>query len=586
MHQRQWLISLKAALIAGAGTFLIAGCGVESTPATPPHDSNAAAERIWEAGAMVASANPLATEAGLDVLRNGGSAVDAAIAVQAVLSLVEPQSSGLAGGAFMMHYDFETRRVSAYNGRETAPMSVDETLWLDAEGEPLGFLAAKTSGRAIGVPGITDMLAAAHVDHGRLEWSGLFDEAIRLSEEGFRVSPRMASSLAFADRFGLRDQPALRAYFSDENGDLLQEGHLLKNPDYAVSLRALADNPRAFYETPIIDQIIDAASAEPLPGGLTADDFYGYMAEMREPICTRFRDVQICGHPMPSSGGLAVAQIMELVERIGWAEGGFDNFDNWARFAEAQRLAYADRERYAADDRQVLVPVGALLDPSYLDERAALIEPGRGAETVVAGDISGWEGLGNVEDADSPGTSHFVVVDQWGDVVSMTTTVESAFGSFRMAGGMILNNQLTDFTFTPLDDEGRPTANRPGPGKHPRSSMSPTIVLDEEGEFLFATGSPGGTSIIAYTTKSLIGTLEFGLHPQEAAALPNVVARGPVRVEPMEKSEGWKDAFEERGFPTADSRGENSGIHSVLLMPDGTLAGAADPRREGVVAQP
>jgi gamma-glutamyltranspeptidase/glutathione hydrolase len=491
----------------------------------------------------------------------------------------------MAGGAFLLHYDYDTASVTAYNGREIAPMAIDETLFLDDEGGPMGFLAAKVSGRSVGVPGVVDMLGKAHDDHGVLDWSGLFEDAIALSEEGFEVSPRMAQSLQFADRFGLRDQAELKAYFSDEDGNLLAAGHLLRNPGYAEALRALSANQRAFYEAPIATQMIAAAQAEPHPSALTLDDFAFYEAARAEPLCSDFRDYEICGHPMPTSGGVAVIQIMELIERTGWANAPFDTPENLARFAEAQRLAYADREKFAADDRKVAVPVDALVSDRYLDARAAEITPGRGADTVLAGSPATIEPRGIVTETDSPGTSHFVVVDAEGNVVSMTTSVESIFGSFRMAGGMILNNQLTDFTFQPVDDAGNPTANRPGPGKHPRSSMSPTIVLDKDGHFLMATGSPGGSSIIAYTTKSLLGVLDFAMTPQEAADFPNLVARGTVRVEPLDETQGWSEALAERGFPTGESRGENSGIHTVLVTENG-LVGAADKRREGTIATP
>jgi gamma-glutamyltranspeptidase / glutathione hydrolase len=568
----------KQPLIALLGLITLASC-------TPTGAGPAAIkEASWQGGTMVASANPLASEAGMEILRKGGSAVDAAIAVQAVLSLVEPQSSGLGGGAFLLHFDRGTGTITAYDGRETAPMAADETLFLGDDGQPLGFLDAKISGRAVGVPGVTDMLALAHKDHGALLWSDLFGAAIGLAEVGFAVSPRMAESLVVADRFGLRRQPELSAYFSDEHGELIAERHRLTNPDYATSLRALSANPRAFYEPPYSSMFITASQAEPMPGAMTQADFDDYRARRHEPLCTDYRGYRVCGHPMPSSGGLGVAQVLEIVERIGWGEGGLDTAENRARFAEAQRLAYADRDAFAADDTQVDVPVSTLLSEAYLDGRAALVTPGQGAGEVVAGDPYGTGAPRTEPGHDTPGTSHFVVVDREGDVVSMTTTVESVFGSFRMAGGMILNNQMTDFDFAPTRADGTPAPNRPGPGKRPRSTMAPTIVLDEKGAFHFATGSPGGSSIIAYTTKSLIGVLDFGMTPQDAAAFPNIVARGMVRVEPSPQTEGWEDEFAARGFPTAPSRGEISGIHSVLfLKPEGVLSGAADPRREGSV---
>ncbi len=556
------------------------------------HVPFASEARAPEGEAMVSAANPLAVEAGLNVLRRGGSAVDAAVAVQAALGLVEPQSSGIGGGAFMIHYDAETGVVSGYDGRETAPAGATPDMFLGADGAPISFYDAITSGRSVGAPGAIDMLALAHEDHGRLAWGSLFDDAIGLAEDGFEVSPRLHRLIGTYDQFHLGEQEAAQDYFFQDDGAALPVGHLLRNPDYADSLRAIADNPRALLEGRIAEEIVEAISAEPRPGTMTTADLANHHSRRADPICLPYREMSVCSAAPPASGGLAINMILGLVSHHGFSEGGADDPANWHLFIEAQRLTYADRDQYVADPDQVDIPVAGMTNADYLAARAALISSDAAIETAEPGDPWVYEDeaareAGEDATQEPAGTSHFVIVDAWGDVVSMTTTVESGFGSGRMAGGFLLNNQLTDFSFAPTDESGRPIANAVGAGKRPRSSMSPVIVLDADGEFLFATGSPGGSSIIAYAAKSVIGVLDWGLSPQEAIDLPNVVARGDiVRIESGELRDALVPTLEAMGHEVAEPRGEESGIHSILRMPDGSLEGAADPRREGVARQP
>jgi gamma-glutamyltranspeptidase/glutathione hydrolase len=534
------------------------------------------------AGGFVAAADPRAVDAGLEVLREGGSAVDAAIAVQAVLSLVEPQSSGLGGGALMMFYDADAGEIVAYEGRETAPAGATPDLFLKPDGTPMDFLSAKNSGLSVGVPGVVAMLKMAHEEQGVLPWGAQFDAAIEYSEEGFEVSPRLAYLIdRFAD-YGLRQTPDTRAYFYDADGNPHPAGHVIKNPEYAETLRAISEDWRDFYEGDIARAIADRVHYAAVPGSMTLEDLASYQAHKKEPICVDYRAHEVCGAPPPLSGGATVGQILEILERVGFAEGGADNPQNWHRFAEAERLAYADRDRYAGDDAFVDYPIAGLLDAAYVDERAAIVDPERAQETITFGFPPGCcdPAPGADGTPDSAGTSHFVVMDGDGNVVSMTTTVESFFGSLLMAGGMFLNNELTDFSFTPVDADGEPAANAVAPGKRPRSSMSPSIVLDADGDFYFATGSPGGNAIIGYTAKSLIGVLDWGLTPQEAADLPNIVARfDKITIEEGRASDELVAALRALGH-TVETSEMTSGIHSLLIAEDG-LVGAADPRREG-----
>lgn len=549
---------------------------------------------------MVAAANPLATEAGLEVLRAGGSAVDAAIAVQATLGLVEPQSSGLGGGAFMVLYDPKTAKVWAYDGREEAPNGASATMFQDpSTGKPRGYFQRVGSGQSTGTPGAVVMLHKAHQDYGKLDWGTQFNSSISLAEEGFRVSPRLAGLISRFGGYILKNDPGTRDYFFLENGDPLPEGYLRKNPDYADTLRAIAKNPRALLEGEIAEDIVAKTREQPFPGTLSLADMAKYEPRKAEALCTPYRAHTICGAQPPASGGIAVQSILGTLENFDMTALG-NTAAGWHHFAEASFLAYADRNKYVADPEFVEVPVEEMLDKNYLKSRAGLIQSDSVIENVRAGDPVAFA-RGQDATPDTPGTSHFTIVDKDGLTVSMTTTVEGAFGSQRMVRGFLLNNQLTDFSALDKDADGVLIANRVAPGKRPRSSMSPHIVFAPDGEFLFTTGSPGGNSIIAYTAKTIVGMIDWGLSPQEAIELPNVIARnGSLRMEAqnlrnaetdeIDRGAGAKEfgmsedivsALESMGHKVRRSRGEISGLHIIYRQEDGTLVGGADPRREG-----
>ncbi|MBO1254864.1 gamma-glutamyltransferase [Alteromonas sp. 5E99-2] len=578
-------------LCALVSAFALSGCNAKDENST-----NKEHKPLTKPQAMIVTANPHATQAGLDVLRAGGSAVDAAIAVESVLSLVEPQSSGLAGGAFMVHYDNETKEIAVYDGRETAPAGATADMFLQQNGKRLPFIEAKTSGLSTGVPGVLSMLSLAHKEHGELPWKGLFTRATELAEEGFEISPRLFGML---ERFGkfipsTPEQGPTDAYeyFFDDEGKPHPVGYKLKNPDYVETLNIVSNNVDDFYHGDIAKKIAEMVQKSPRAGTITAKDIAGYKAVKRSALCQPYRDTQICGAPPPSSW-LAVGMIMGILENgpKPTPEGASDPA-NWAVIAQAQQLAYSDRDRFIGDPNFVDMPIKGMLNKEYLKKRAELITPNANTQTYQVGNP--WAYNDKPEDIiagvdttdDVHGTTHFVIVDTKGDVVSMTATVESIFGTTRMVGGMFLNNQLTDFSFQPVDSEGNPVANAVAPNKRPRSSMSPTIVLDKNGEFLMATGSPGGNNIIAYTAKTLVGVFEWGLGPQEAVDLPNMVARGEkVRLEKGATPQSLIDAMKELGFNVDASRGENSGLSVILRRPDGSLEGAADKRREGVIGQ-
>ena len=537
-------------------------------------------------GPFVSAANPLAVEAGLAVLRRGGTAVDAAVAVQAVLGLVEPQSSGLGGGAFMMVYDATSEQVTAYDGRETAPASATPELFYD-DGAPLAFPDAVLSGRSTGVPGAVAMLAMAQADHGVLPWSGLFGDAERLARDGFVVSPRLAGMIAMT-----RGQARTRwadAYFTKPDGTRYATGDVLRNAAYADTVATLArEGADGFYRGPIAQGIAATVAEGPRPGGLTTADIADYRPLERGALCRPFRVYVVCVPPPPSSG-VAILQLLAMAEVTPGIEGGPESAEAWAAFAQLQRLMYADRDRYVGDPAFVGVPVQGLLDADYVARRAALAPTLTGA--AEAGDPPG--GVFRAADAthEAMGTSHFVIVDDQGNAVSMTTTVESVFGSGRMTGGFFLNNQLTDFSFRATDDQGRPVANAVAAGKRPRSSMSPVIVLDREGRLVGAVGSPGGPSILAYNAKALIGTLVWGMGTQAAFDLPNLVARGDGFGADSERfSPELRQALDAAGIALRPNASENSGLHGgVWRQGAGGAApsawgwdGGADDRREGV----
>lgn len=546
-----------------------------TTVQTQVHQADAAR------GPLVSAANPMAAEAGMAVLRRGGSAVDAAVAVQAVLGLVEPQSSGLGGGGFMVFYDAETRAVTVYDGRETAPASATPDLFIE-DGRPMGFVEAVLSGRSVGAPGAVAMLAMAQAEHGRLDWSQLFGDAERLARDGFVVPPRMGAFINTPEGRAPQGHTAwARAYFERSDGSRPRAGEVMTNPAYAETLRRLAaEGPDYFYRGDLARQIVAAVQSGDRPGGLTLEDLAAYRPVRREAVCGRYRVYLVCTPPPPSSG-VAVLQLLAMAEDTPDINQGADSPEAWVAFARLQRLMYADRDLYVGDADHVAVPVAGLLDPAYVASRAALVPTVTGP--VGAGTPPGAPAERAPDRTREPaGTSHFVIVDQWGDAVSMTTTVESLFGSGRMAGGFFLNNQMTDFSFSPTDAEGRPAANAVAPGKRPRSSMAPVIILDRDGQLLGALGSPGGNSILAYNAKALIGVLDWNLSMQAAFDLPNLVVRGSsIGADTELFSPEIQAALAASGAPLRPNATETSGLHGAIWR-DGRWDAGADPRRDGV----
>jgi gamma-glutamyltranspeptidase/glutathione hydrolase len=528
--------------------------------------------------AGVVAANPMAVEAGLEVLAAGGSAADAAVAVQAMLGLVEPQSSGIGGGAFLLYYDAATKQVTAFDGRETAPAAAASGLFLDANGEPLSYRDAVLSGRSTGVPGALAMLGAVHARHGALPWPQLLQSAIRAADQGFTVPQRLAR-FAGGD-FAQAGEPDVRALFSRADGSPVQAGDRLKNPVYAATLVQIAGaGPRALLEPPLRDAIIARTHAKPRPGALAPADFGNYQPRISEPLCGPYLVYVVCVPPPPSSG-VALLQLLAILDRTDVALRGPDDPQAWFLFAEASRIMYADRDQYVADPAFIDVPVKGLLDPEYVGRRSALI--GAVAGSPPAAGVPAPIQRGPDATSEATGTSHFVVVDGAGNVASITTTVESLFGSGRAVGGFMLNNQLTDFSFRPEID-GEPVANAVAGGKRPRSSMAPVIVLDRDGAVVAALGSPGGTAILGYNAKTLVGLLAWELPLQQAIDLPNLMARGDDYYGEVPKfAPEILAALAERGIVIKSGRGEESGLHGVVLHDDGTTEGAADPRREGV----
>ncbi len=550
---------------------LLALTGCAAADPNPPAASAPAAEATVNRQIFAATAHPMATEAALAVLRRGGTAVDAAIAAQAMLSLVEPQSSGLGGGAFMTYFSAEDGRVTVYNGRETAPMGASPRMFLGADGKPLDRGAAITGGIATGVPGVVRMLKLAHDEQGKLPWNSLFADAERAADQGFPVSPRLGR-FAQGGRYPQAAQPDVVAYFTKPDGSRYQTGEMLKNPAFADFLRRLAaQGPDALYTGKTAAAIVAKTTSGSLPGKMTLKDIADYRAVRREPLCGPYRMILVCVPPPPSSG-VGLLQLLAILERTDIAERGPADPQAWYLFAEASRVMYADRDAWVGDVADV--PVKGLLDPNYVASRAALIGPKAGPPPA-AGTPPGAKTPKRDATVEPGGTSHFVIVDKWGNAVSMTTTVESIFGSGRMVDGFFLNNQMTDFSFIP---EG---PNAVGPGKRPRSSMTPAILLDEKGHLAGAIGSPGGNSILAYVGKATLGALGWKLPMQDAIALPNIVARGPnFNAEADKFAPGVVDGLYARGVDVRGASGEESGLHGFLVTPNGYVGGA-DPRRDG-----
>jgi gamma-glutamyltranspeptidase/glutathione hydrolase len=601
------------ALSAIALAALLAGCasapGLSYTVPIQPEGSSGYTEKPgWtNAKFAVAAANPLATDAGFQVLKAGGSAVDAAIAVQMVLTLVEPQSSGIGGGAFLLHYN--GRDVEAFDGRETAPAAADEKLFLGADGKPMPFYDAVVGGRSVGVPGTVRMLEMAHRQHGKLAWAELFKPAITLADGGFKVSARLNASLA-NEKYLAKD-PVAAAYFYDPAGKPWPVGHVLKNPELAAVLRAIAANgSRALLEGEVAQAIVDKVRKHPTnPGKLSLSDLAGYQPRKRTPICHDYaatgRDYRICGFPPPSSGAIAVGQILGILSNTQAASlplqagvptpaGPTPSADWLYLYTEAARLAFADRALYVGDPDFVQPPAGnwmSLLDPAYLAGRAKLIGQAPGAPSMKVAQ-PGNPGAVKTSFAPMPaqpeyGTSHISIVDAQGNALAMTTTIEDAFGARQMVKGFLLNNELTDFSFAPTDADGKPIANRVQPGKRPRSSMAPTLVFDKAtGQFLLSAGSMGGALIIHHVAKTLYGTLNWGLNPQRAIDLPNFGSlNGPSLLEEKRFPVPTVDALRTRGAEVREQN-MNSGLQAIMrstVNGQPVLLGGADPRREGVV---
>lgn len=563
----------------------------DSQQAAPEAASGYTEKAGWPAQKyMVAAANPLAVDAGYQILRRGGSAIDAAIATQMMLTLVEPQSSGIGGGAFMVHYD--GKHTQAFDGRETAPSKADEHLFERPDGTPLSRAEGIVGGRSVGAPGALRMLELAHRQHGKLPWKDLFQPAIRMAETGFAVSPRMHKMLQ-GDAY-LRKDPVALAHFYDKNGKAWPVGHILKNPALAKTLREIAEGGAdVFYNGHIARDIAAKVARHPTnPGLLSAKDIADYRPKVRTPVCSDYRAYTVCGMPPPSSGGIAVAQMLGMFETFDMKalapKNGVPGAEAVHVFSEVGRLAYADRNRYAADTDFVPLPgagLPSLIDKGYMKQRASLIGASSMGE-APAGTPPGMNVAWGTDNAiETPSTSHVSVVDANGMGLAMTTTIEDAFGSRQMVDGFMLNNQLTDFSFSARDKDG-PVANRVEAGKRPRSAMSPTVVFDRKtGKLVLVIGSPGGPAIINYVAKVLVGTLDWGLNVQEAIALPNFGSRnGPTELETGRFPQQTIDVLRARGH--AIRLGEQtSGLHGIERIEVHGVPlwfGGADPRREGV----
>jgi gamma-glutamyltranspeptidase/glutathione hydrolase len=589
----------RAALCCAIATAAL--CSQADTLVQPEGASGLETKAGWTTHHFaVAAANPLATRAGQHILQAGGSAVDAAIAVQMVLTLVEPQSSGIGGGAFLLHFDGQ--RTQAYDGRETAPAGATAELFLDAAGKPLEFMQAVVGGRAVGVPGALSMLYLAHREHGRLPWKVLFAPAIQLARDGFAISPRMATLLATEE--ALKSDPVARAYFYQRGGTPWPAGHVLRNPELAVVLEAIAKTgPDALLGGAVAQALVRKVGLHVNPGTLSLSDLAGYQALRREPLCFDYRvdakAYRLCGMPPPSSGTLAIGQMLGMLRATpGGGQPlvqGLPSAPWLHRYTEASRLAFADRAQFVADPAFVAAPGAnwsSLLAPDYLSERAELIR-GDGTRMDVA--PPGQPGRSRIACAPMPeqtehGTSHISIVDAFGNALAMTTTIEDAWGARLMvnrgvglSGGFLLNNQLTDFSFAPKGPDGVPIANRVEPGKRPRSSMSPVLVFDNAtGQMLLSAGSPGGAMIIHFTAKTLMGVLNWGLNPQQAINLPNFgTLGGPLFLEQGRFNSDLVGALRARGHTVIETP-MPSGLQAIQRIPDGYFGGA-DPRREGVV---
>ncbi len=533
---------------------------------------------------MVSSANPYASRAGSDILKRGGNAVDAMVTIQLVLGLVEPQSSGIGGGAFLVYFDAKNKRLTTFDGRETAPLAATPEMFLDDNGQPASFFDVVVGGRSVGTPGTIKLLFDIHKRYGQLPWEDLLKPAIQLAREGFEVTNRLNALITYAAE-SLYQYPETRDYFLSEEGVPLFPGTVLKNTAYANTLEMISEGGAdAFYGGRIAEAIVHRVqNSEGTPGRLTLEDLSRYEIVERPPVCLAYRGYDVCGMGPPSSGALTVGQILGLIEHHNIGEWGPRSPKSWLAIGDASRLAYADRGRYMADSDFVDMPKG-LLNKDYLTERSKLLS---GESALPSGSVQPgnppfdhahlWA---DDKSTELPSTSHFSIVDSGGNVVSMTTTIENGFGSRLMVGGFLLNNELTDFSFVPEVDE-KLVANRIEPGKRPRSSMAPTIVM-KDGNPVLTVGSPGGSRIIGYVAKTLIAWIDWDMNIQQAIELPHLINRfGEYDLEKGTAAESFEEPLERLGYVT-NIRDLNSGLHGIEINPDG-LQGGADPRREGLV---
>jgi len=577
-----------AAMLAAAAATPVTAQETQPRGQIAPEGATGRTDKSGETASrhMVSAANPYAVEAGREILRAGGSAIDAAIATQLVLNLVEPQSSGIGGGAFILHHTRNTGETLAYDGRETAPAAAQPDRFM-RDGRRMPFMRAVRSGLSVGVPGLVRVMEDAHRAHGKLDWARLFDPAIRLSREGFKVSTRLHLLLRWFGRAHFTK--AAQAYFFPDGGGPVAIGAVVKNPQFADTLSAIAERGAdAFYNGPIADAIVAAVSTAPNSAGdMTLADLAGYRAIVRGPVCVPYRGRRVCGMGPPSSGAHTVGQTLRLLEGFDLGTGRDDAMGAQAMhlIAEAQKLAYADRNRYLADPAYVTVP-GGLLDPTYIDARRKLIDanramsgPAKPGRPPGVGDLARFGRDATIERG---GTSHISVVDADGNAVSMTTTIEGAFGSGLWAAGFLLNNQLTDFSFRSVDADGRPIANRVEAGKRPRSSMSPTLVFDAGANLEMVLGSPGGSRIILYVTKALVALIDWNMTAQEAAGLVNFGSRGRYFELEMGGADTLWHGLKVRSFGHRVRPDLMTSGNHIIVVRDGMLEGGADPRREGV----
>mgnify|MGYP002700293748 FL=1 len=531
---------------------------------------------------MVVAANPYASKAGFNILAQGGSAVDAAIAVELVLALVEPQSSGIGGGTFMLYWDNKKQKMTTFDGRETAPAAATSELFLDKQGRPLKWLDAVVGGRAVGVPSMMATLKKAHDKYGKLAWPVLFEQAIALAENGFVVSPRLEKLLGMNFNPGIHTLPEINQYFFP-NGESVKAGDLLVNKKLAKVFRSVAkDGIEVFYQGWIAEKIVEKVQNSAIsPGLLTMKDMAAYQVKEREPVCGRYREYNVCGMAPPSSGGIAVIQMLAQLQRFDLAKYQPNDAQAMHLYTQSARLAFADRNRYIADADFVNVPTAGLLAPNYLAKRSLLINLDKDMGRAMSGVPEGALALADDSAIERPSTSHFSIVDEQGNAVSMTSSIENGFGSALMVEGFILNNQLTDFSLAPKKN-GHWVANRVQANKRPRSSMAPMMVFNKDNSLKLLVGSPGGSRIINYVVQNIIGVLDWQLDPQEAANLPHVTNRNHITtLERGTPAELLKPVLEAKGHKV-QLRDLNSGVHAIEVTKNG-LIGGADPRREGLV---